>query len=154
MTRFLFIVNPIFRLMAIMTIAGVLVFSGRANAESTTHIARYLAVQNHALPEQKNLLEQMFQVHFSRDVRTIGDAMHYLLRPSGYRLVDARCLPKVAQALLSQPLPEIHRKLGPMRLQEGLLTLVGFPFGLVIDPVHRLISLRLKPAFQSIYAVE
>lgn len=49
-----------------------------------------------------------------------------------------------------QPLPEVHRNLGPMCLEEGLLTLVGFPFGLVIDPVHRLIGLRLNSDVPSI----
>lgn len=154
MMRFRFVDSIFYRLMAIVSIAGVLIFSGNVQAESTTNIARYLAIQNQALPEQKNLLEQIFQVHFLRNVRTIGDALHYLLRPSGYRLVDTHFLPKTAQSLLSQPLPEVHRKLGPMSLQEGLLTLVGFSFALVIDPVHRLIGLRLKPDFQLIYGRE
>jgi conjugative transfer region protein (TIGR03748 family) len=149
------IVNSIFdRRIAIVMIAGMFFFSGSVHAESSTHIARYLTVENHALPEQKNLLEQVFQVHFSRDIHTIGDAMRYLLRPSGYRLVDDHFLPKAAQALLLQPLPEVHRRLGPMPLQEGLLTLVGFPFRLAIDPVHRFINLRLKPDFQSMDSVE
>lgn len=140
--------------MAMVIFSGVLVFSGSVYAESSTQLARYLAVQNQPLPEQQNLLEQVFQVHFSRDVRTIGDAVHYLLRPSGYRLVDAHFFPKAAQSLLLQPLPEVDRKFGPMCLKDGLLTLVGFPFGLVVDPVHRLIGLRLKPDFQSTYAAE
>lgn len=153
--QFIFVVNSIFYwLIAIVIIVGVLIFSGNVHAESVTPIARYLSVQNQPLPEQKNFLQQVFQVHFSRDVRTIGDAVHYLLRPSGYRLADEHFLPKEAQSLLLQPLPEVNRKLGPMRLKDGLETLVGFPFNLVIDPVHRLIGFRLKPDFQSIYGVE
>lgn len=155
MTILFFAVNHFFyRLVNLAVISGALIFSAAVQAESTTHIARYLTVPHQALPRQMNLLEQTFQVHFSRDVRTIGDAMRYLLRFSGYRLVNAAVLSKTAQAVLLQPLPEVDRKLGPMCLQAGLLTLVGQPFGLVIDPVHRLIGLRLKPAFQSIYGRE
>jgi conjugative transfer region protein (TIGR03748 family) len=155
MMRFHFNTRRIFRLLTLpIMIAGLLSTAFIAQAESTTKVARYLAIQNQALPGQMNLLDQTFQVHFSRDVCTIGDAMRYLLRFSGYRLVNAAVLSKATQAVLLQPLPETDRKLGPMRLQAGLLTLVGQPFGLVIDPVHRLIGLRLKPAFQSIYEEE
>lgn len=98
------VVHSIFYRFMVMMFVGILIFSSRVEAESCTNIARYLAVQNHALPEQKNLLAQIFQVHFSRDIHTIGDAMRYLLRPSGYRLVDSQALPTSAQALLNAAL--------------------------------------------------
>ena len=97
------------------------------------------------------MLQQTFQVRFPNQVKTISDAIHYLLRFSGYSLVDNTRLSKEAQAVIAQPLPNIDRQLGAMSLQDGLLTLVGQPFGLVVDPVHRLTSLRLKPTYQTIY---
>jgi type IV pili sensor histidine kinase/response regulator len=77
--------------------------------------------------------------------------VHYLLRFSGYSLVGTRSLSKEAAALLMQPLPAVDRHLGPMTLEEGLQTLVGKPFGWLVDPVHRLLSLRLLPNYQPLY---
>ena len=148
------VVNIFCRCVAIMVLIGMLGFSLRAHAESATLVGRYLAVPLQALPEQANLLDQTFQVRFSRDVCSVGDAIRYLLRFSGYRLVNTVLLSKTVQVLLLQPLPQVHRKLGPLSLQDGLLTLVGHPFDLVVDPVHRLVGFRLKPAFQSLYGEE
>jgi len=77
--------------------------------------------------------------------------MRYILRFSGYSLVDYKNLPREVQAMVALPLPQVDRKLGPVSLQEGLLTLAGDSFGLLVDPVHRLISFRLKPTLQAIY---
>lgn len=125
--------------------------SNFALAESTTIVGRYLTVENQASNAQADLLQQTFQVRFPNQVKTISDAIHYLLCFSGYRLVDNTRLSKEAQAVIAQLLPSIDRQLGVMSLQDGLLTLAGQPFGLVVDPVHRLISLRLKPTYQVIY---
>ncbi len=131
-------------------IALSLTTSACASTSSTT-IGRYLTVENQALPAQKDLLQQTLQVKFPATVKTIGDAMHYLLRFSGYSLVDYKSLPHEAQNMMRLPLPEIDRRLGPVTLQESLQILAGKPFALVIDPVHRLISFRLKTKFQSLY---
>ena len=125
--------------------------SNFALADNNTTVGRYLTVENQALTAQADLLQQTFQVRFPNQIKTIGDAIHYLLRFSGYSLVDNTKLSKEAQAVISQPLPSVDRQLGTHSLQDGLLTLVGQPFGLIIDPVHRLISLRLKPAYHTIY---
>lgn len=122
-----------------------------ASADNQTTVGRYLTVENQALTAQTYLLQQTFQVRFPNQIKTIGDAIHYLLRFSGYSLIDNTRLSKEAQAVIAQSLPNVDRQLGTMSIQDGLLTLVGQPFGLVVDPVHRLISLRLKPAYQTIY---
>jgi conjugative transfer region protein (TIGR03748 family) len=118
---------------------------------NATQIGRYLDVPNSPLSSQANLLNQTFQVRFPTSVKTIGDAMRYLLRFSGYSLVAENSLMPETKHLLNLPLPQTDRMLGPLTLQQGLLTLAGQPFGLLIDPVHRLISFRLLPRYQSIY---
>lgn len=122
-----------------------------ADISNDTTIGRYLTVANQALPAQTDPLMQIFQVHFANSVETIGDAMCSLLQHSGYSLVDTNTLSPAAKALLVKPLPQVDRTLGPMSLQDGLLTLAGKPFGLLLDPVHRLISFRLLKAYQSLY---
>jgi conjugative transfer region protein (TIGR03748 family) len=94
-----------------------------------------LQVSNQPLTEQQDLLAQTFQVRFPSSVKTIGDAMRYLLRFSGYSLVTSNNLTPQVKQLMSLPLPQTERLFGPLTLQQGLLTLAGKPFGLLIDPV-------------------
>lgn len=122
--------------------------------ESVTTLGRYLTVPNQPLPAQTDALVQIFQVRFPPSVKTIGDAMHYLLRFSGYRLVESQHLMIEARQLFALPLPQVNRVLGPLTLEEGLLTLAGKPFGLLVDPVHRLIAFRLLPAYVSLYRTQ
>ncbi len=129
---------------------GFAVPSDAGQSDSTT-VGRYLTVQNKASPGQTDLLNQTFQLHFPHSVKTIKEAVNYLLQFSGYTLVSDNHLPMAARSLLAQPLPAVDRSLGPLSLREGLLTLVGRPFGLLFDPVHRLISFYLMPTYSPVY---
>lgn len=135
-----------------LAISSVVIFSTPAHAQTPIPIARYVSVSPQPLPTQVNLLQPTVALHFSREIHTIGEALRYLLRRSGYALVKPNALSPAAHAILLQPLPEAHRRLGLMTLQDGLLTLAGQPFGLVVDPVHRLMALRLLPSYQSLYS--
>jgi type IV pili sensor histidine kinase/response regulator len=79
-------------------------------------------------------------VEFPVSVVTIGQAVHYLLQPSGYRLSPQGTSEPIRETLLDLPLPEPHRALGPMPLKTALETLAGPAFRLVEDPLHRLVS--------------
>jgi type IV pili sensor histidine kinase/response regulator len=114
-------------------------------------VGRYLTTSGKALPEQTEPLSQPFQAHFPSSVRTIEEAVRYLLSPSGYRLVGKQHLPVMSCAVLSQSLPNTVRMLGLLSLQEGLLALVGDPFILLVDPVHRLVSFQLRGAYYPLY---
>ena len=127
--------------------------SGYAASQSTLSVGRYLTAIEKPFPEQEDLLLQTFQVRFPKSIKTIEEAMGYLLRFSGYTLVNAHELKPAVSAILSRSLPEVNRTLGPMNLKKGLLTLAGEPFGLLVDPVHRLVSFRLQPAYSVIYQV-
>lgn len=135
----------------ILVLASLLLFSNFAQAADFTPVNRYLTLSQQALPEQADLLSQTFQVHFPRNVFSVGDAVRYLLSCSGYRLMNVSLLSKSVQILLNQPLPQAHRNLGPIALRKGLLTLVGEPFALIVNPVHRLVGFQLKPDFQTVY---
>ncbi len=62
------------------------------------------------------------------------------IRGSGYRLATEAAADPMRSDLLGFPLPEAHRSLGPMSLQDALETLGGSAFRLVEDPLHRLVS--------------
>lgn len=121
------------------------------NQQVSTSIDRYLLVANEPLVSQVDLLQQTFEIRFPSKVHTIHDAINYLLQFSGYRLADNRFMSVEVKAMLSQPLPIVDRVFGPMTLQKGLETLAGEQFQLLIDPIHREISFRLKKSYLKLY---
>ncbi len=117
----------------------------------TTQVGRYLTAENKPKPAQVDLLSQEFQVRFPSSVQTIGDALEYLLKQSGYSLVPEAKRSAELKTALSKPLPAIDRDFGPMKLQDGLSTLAGPVFVLVNDPLNRMISFSLNPKFAPLY---
>jgi conjugative transfer region protein (TIGR03748 family) len=114
---------------------------------SVTQLGRYLTVQNQATAEQQDLLKQICRRHFAKSIRTVGGAMRHLLRDSGYSLADRADL----SCLLNRSLPQVQRDFGPIALQEGLSTLAGNTYQLLVDPMHRLVSFRLKNIYSGNY---
>ena len=62
-----------------------------------------------------------------------------LLLRSGYRLAQHQANTPES-AVLSMPLPEVHRQLGPYSVRTALLVLLGTPFVLSVDPMQRQVS--------------
>ena len=110
-------------------------------------VGRYATMAGLPTAEQTELLSAIVNVAFPASVVTVGQAVRYLLQPSGYRLSPQGTTEPVRETLLNLPLPEPHRMLGPMPLKTALETLAGPAFRLVEDPVHRLVSFeRCAPA--------
>ena len=118
---------------------------GMAGAE--VQVGRYATVLAAPSVEQADLLTAQVSMSFPEFVVTVGQAVEHLLQSSGYRLSPQQAAEPTRQSLLNLPLPEPHRKLGPMPLKTALETLAGPAFRLVEDPVHRLVSFeRCAPA--------
>lgn len=109
---------------------------------------RYSYIAAKPTPEQINPLLIVIDVRIPRDILTVEQTANYLLQRSGYQLSSAEAHNPKAQALLGQTLPDVHRHLGPMTLQDALLTLGGEAFRLMIDPVNRLLAYDINPNFQ------
>ena len=90
---------------------------------------------------QAEPLAAMVAVRFPKPVQTVGDAVQHLLDDSGYRLAGTPG--SALHILLAQPLPAVHRTLGPLRLDQALQALAGPVFRLVQDPLHRRIAFEL-----------
>jgi len=103
-------------------------------------VGRYASVRAAPTEAQANLLSTLVTVEFPSQVSTVGEAVWHLLSGSGYRLVGETGADSARSDLLGFPLPEAHRSLGPMSLQDALETLGGPAFRLVEDPLHRLVS--------------
>jgi len=116
----------------------------------TTQVGRYTTTANTPTREQRNPLLMLVQVQFPSEVNTIGDAVNYLLRYSGYRLVDEHQRDASVNAMLAQPLPIVDRHLGSLSLQDALQVLANPDvFTLVVDPVNRLVGFRLRTKYKA-----
>ncbi len=114
-------------------------------------VGRYSAIVAGPLPEQADPFALPIHTQFPFSVQTVGHALEQVLTPSGYRLASIPASCPSLPALLAWPLPAVHRKLGPMRLDEALKTLAGPAHYLVVDPVHRLVSFDLREEYQALF---
>ncbi|MBD2812637.1 pilus assembly protein PilL, partial [Xenorhabdus sp. Vera] len=95
---------------------------------------------------QRDLLSQLVDVRISVSQKsTVGDAMRYVLRQSGYTL----CTPeKTNDILYRQPLPSVHYQLAPIRLRTALQLMAGPAWQLEVDEVQRVVCHHLRPGYQ------
>lgn len=124
-------------------VAGACVTISPPLQASEVQVGRYSALRAMPTVAQADLLSTIITVRFSERIQMLGEAMHYLLQRSGYRLADHHAANSAITDLLALPLPAVHRSLGPILLKQALETLIGPVFRLVQDPVHRLISFEL-----------
>ncbi|EHL32607.1 hypothetical protein LDG_5198 [Legionella drancourtii LLAP12] len=119
-------------------------------AANVTQINRYATVANKPLAAQINPLLAVQQVHFPQEVQTIGQAIEWWLRFSGFSLVSKEKLSESLQAVMRQALPQIDRTLGPLTVKDGLEVLVGQQsFVLIEDPLLRQVNFKLKPGIKT-----
>jgi type IV pili sensor histidine kinase/response regulator len=105
-----------------------------------TQIGRYSVIAVAPTAGQQDLLAVTRSITIADDIDTVGDALHWLLRDSGYRLADHDVLSEETIDMLDLPLPNAHRAFEPMPLKTVIGLMVGPAFHLVQDPVHRLIA--------------
>lgn len=119
-------------------------------SEEVERIARYSTIIATPLPGQIDLLRAKIRIDFPDQVSTVGDALHWLLKDSGYRLVPETALGRDARHFLRLPLPAIHRQFEALPLDTIIGALIGPGFVLVQDPLHRLLSVETCPVVSGI----
>lgn len=110
-------------------------------------ISRYQTVSEKPSAAQIHLLSQTIQVRFPQNIQTVGAAMNYILRYSGYHLIPNTHMSQDLRSTLVMPLPAVDRNLGPMSLRSALNTLAGAAFYLLEDPLRRTVNFKVKPAY-------
>tara|TARA_B100001540_G_scaffold292466_1_gene290791 strand:+ start:715 stop:1137 length:423 start_codon:yes stop_codon:yes gene_type:complete len=105
-----------------------------------TQIDRYSVIAVRPTAGQQDLLSVTRAITIPDDIESVGDAVHWMLRGSGYRLAADAVLSEEAKAMLELPLPAVHRRFEPMPLQTVMGLMIGPAFQLIQDPVHRLIA--------------
>jgi len=108
------------------------------------HVSRYQSVPEQPPLIQRDLLQQTVQLTFPPSVLTVGDALRYLLRPSGLHLAPLDEVNTALSQRLQQPLPIVHRQLGVLRLQASILLLVGDDVDLSVRNGQRQLQLIPK----------
>jgi type IV pili sensor histidine kinase/response regulator len=139
-------------IIAVTVICIVITPLAWASKKNLTPIGRYLTIENKPQTFQVDLLSQIIQVRFPQNIQTVGEAMNYLLRLSGYSLIPANHRSEPLKIMLNKPLPIIDRDFGPMSLKDALITLAGPAFYLTEDPVNRSVDFRLRSSYARFYA--
>ncbi len=142
--------NSIRVLMALSCLLLSILMMDTALAEDVS-IGRYLSVEEKPLKGQRQLLQQQIQVQFPTNILTIQQAIEFILQFSGFHLGKSSNFSHSVRERLQQSLPEVDRVLGPITLEQALLTLAGEPFYLLLDPIHQLIAFELKPHYKDLY---
>jgi type IV pili sensor histidine kinase/response regulator len=133
-----------------IVVALVCVFCGTpSSAQSPSsfeeqRLARYTTAGGPSAAEL-DPLQSIVTINFPRQqVLTVAHAIDYLLLRSGFRM-GAIDQPEIGE-ILTLPLPEVHRRLGPYSVARALNVLVGEAFTLTVDPTRRRVSYTLRDA--------
>ncbi len=97
---------------------------------------RYTQMSIEPRLEQREPLKSVINIHFSQNIKTVGEAINELLKGSGYQWVSN----EQDSRLLQLELPGINRALGPIRLNEALKVLAGSSWDLAVDPLNRTVQ--------------
>lgn len=93
---------------------------------------------------QRDLMQQVLNLTIPAAANaTVGDALHYVLRRSGYRLCDPRA--DTTAVLYALPLPAAHEHLGPITLHDALQLLAGPRWTLHVDDETREVCFAPQP---------
>jgi len=111
---------------------------------ATVPLAFAAGTQRAAVASQAGVQRDPFNVTvnvtFPESVRTVGQAVDYLLARVGYQVAEVCLDVYVLAASMQQPLPSVYRTMEAMPLEIALKVLVGADWILVVDPVSRLVS--------------
>jgi type IV pili sensor histidine kinase/response regulator len=121
-------------------------------SKTVTQIDRYSIVVVAPTAGQRDVLAETSAISIPNDIESLGDALRWLLRDSGYRLAADRVLSDDVHAMLTLPLPAAHRQFEAMPLSVVVELIVGPAFHIVQDPIHRLLAFERcdsAPAYSS-----
>jgi conjugative transfer region protein (TIGR03748 family) len=113
-----------------------------ALADELVQTDRYTLSRVEARGDQRAPLTAIVSLSFGVDIRTVGDAVTELLNGSGYRWE----LHADDPSLNTLPLPSVVRTLGPIRLNDALMTIAGQAWTLKVDELRRVIWFDVNTA--------
>lgn len=128
---------------------GFSILSGPLHAEQVA-TDRYTLIT--PKPEAKEIdpLSVNIQLSFPPSVKTVRDAVSFVLMNSGWVLALDKSNDEALGITLERPLPQVHRKLSLMPLRTVLQVLVGEYYVPVEDPLRRIYTFDLKDEYKGL----
>lgn len=114
---------------------------------SGVQTGRYSSIKSQLTQAQRELLQVMITVSIPDEITSIGETIAYLLKRSGYQLMQPEAKQIELTKFFLKRLPDVHRHIGPMTLEDALIILTSPAFKLNNDPVRRLISYELDKQY-------
>ena len=114
---------------------------------SDIQTGRYSSIKSKPTQSQRELLQVIITVSIPDEITSIGETIAYLLKHSGYQLVQPQEQQTELTGFFLKRLPEVHRHIGPMSLEDALTILTAPAFKLNQDPMKRLISYEMDNRF-------
>ena len=137
----------------IVTTTVICAFIFWANAYAVTNytqFGRYITVTNAPRGHGSYGLNGTVQRQFPNSIKTVGQAIRYTLQQTEYQLLPASQTSVSVRQMYNKPLPTYLRSIGPMSLKKALLTLSDNVYQLVVDPVHRLITYKVRSEYRTL----
>lgn len=135
--------------MRIAIVLFVVLLSGVANASADVQIARYTTYSPVPSMQERDPLSSVVQMIFPKNILTLDQAFDYLIRRTGYKMAPLENSDPLLPLLLVSEVPQVHREIGPITVEDAMKTLAGEPWEFVIDPVNRYVSFELRPQFRN-----
>ncbi len=138
----------LFAIIASLSVSSAFARDLHHTNESSLQISRYVDLLPGPTEAQRNPLHMVLpNVVFNHNIKSVGQAIHFLLKDTGYKLTRHHPDIRVHQ-MFRLSLPKIHRRMGPLTLEQALKTLSGEPWVLAVDPINRLVSFQLPDHFK------
>jgi conjugative transfer region protein (TIGR03748 family) len=131
--------------------ADTVIIAHKHQPFASTQVSRYTFAKEYIPNQQSNLLDQNISIIFNNKVATIDGAITLLLFNSGFRLQAQNHQDQFTKLMLANSLPATQKSIKNATLKQTLLALTGRKFKIVVDPIHRLISFKIKPTVLAIY---
>ncbi len=125
-----------------------LLFAQTNNKSKRTYVSGLRYVTNGPSREQADPLYVTVNVKFSRNIKTVGGAIKYVIARSGYHISSGNLSSKGTRLLMNLPLPHVQRRLEPMTLRQALRVLIGEAYRIKVNPISRSISFGVKPKYE------
>jgi len=127
----------------------VIFFSQVSWAKSSgVQVARYTNISPVPSAVERDPLSSVVQMVFPKKIQHLNQAFDYLMQRTGYKMAPLENSDPLLPILLVSSIPEVHREIGPITIEEAMRTLAGEPWEFIVDPVNRLVSFELRPKYR------
>ncbi|MDV7106238.1 hypothetical protein R3X26_17720 [Vibrio sp. TH_r3] len=91
---------------------------------------------------QKKPLDNITTMQLPKAVRYIGQALNYILFPTGYSLEDLDVTQQEVLALYAMPVPMVNRTFKRSTVKQVMEALVGEGYVITANPINRKINIK------------